>query len=290
MRRPLFLCATTLFLLLLSASRPHAAAGDIVLYAADASNVRGNWSLAADSSAAGGQRMSSADLGWSSTDSALVAPADSFDFTFAAAANTRYHVWLRLKASGNSKFNDSAFVQFSDAVDGNGSAIYRIGTTNGLFVNLQSCNGCALSGWGWLDGAYWLSQTTRVAFASSGTHTLRVQTREDGVSIDQIVLSSAAYLNTARDPKRTTPRSSRRTRRVADREGRADPGCRRSSARRSRCPAPSTPRTSTTAARALRITTRRRGTKAAPTDRRTSISKTARTAASTSAGFPPANG
>src|SRR5262245_52435833 len=134
MRRSLFLCATTVFLLLLGTIRPHAAAGDIVLYAADASNVRGNWSLTADSSAAGGQRMSSVDRGWSSTDSALAAPADSFDFTFSAAASTRYHVWLRLKASGNSKFNDSVFVQFSDAVDGNGSPIYRIGTSNGLFV------------------------------------------------------------------------------------------------------------------------------------------------------------
>ena len=36
-----------------------------------------------------------------------------------------------------------------------------------------------------------------VRFSTSGTHTLRVSTREDGFSIDQIVLSSAKYLNAA---------------------------------------------------------------------------------------------
>ena len=34
----------------------------------------------------------------------------------------------------------------------------------------------------------------RVQFASSGTHTLRIQTREDGVQFDQVVLSPATYL------------------------------------------------------------------------------------------------
>jgi hypothetical protein len=36
-----------------------------------------------------------------------------------------------------------------------------------------------------------------VYFAAGGTHTLRVQTREDGFSLDQIVLSAADYLNTS---------------------------------------------------------------------------------------------
>jgi hypothetical protein len=36
-----------------------------------------------------------------------------------------------------------------------------------------------------------------VRFATTGTHTLRVQVREDGVQFDQIVLSSAQYLNAA---------------------------------------------------------------------------------------------
>src|SRR5206468_121391 len=44
---------------------------------------------------------------------------------------------------------------------------------------------------------YWLTQPTTVTFATSGTHTIRVQVREDGVQLDQIVLSPQTYLNTA---------------------------------------------------------------------------------------------
>jgi endonuclease/exonuclease/phosphatase family metal-dependent hydrolase len=39
-----------------------------------------------------------------------------------------------------------------------------------------------------------------VRFASSGEHTIRVQTREDGVDVDQIVLSPVKYLNSAPGP------------------------------------------------------------------------------------------
>src|SRR5690349_2651898 len=143
-----------------NAPRAYAAGSDIVLWAADASNLNGQWSLVADSSAAGGQAVSSTDTGWSSTSGPLAAPGNYFDFTFSAPANTAFHVWLRLRASGDSKWNDSVYAQFSDSTDTNDSAIYRIGTTSGLNVNLQTCSGCALSGWGWMDGAYWLGQAT----------------------------------------------------------------------------------------------------------------------------------
>ena len=174
-----------------------AAPADVVLYAADATNLRGNWALRADATAAGGQSIAGADDGWSATSTALASPTHTFDLTFAAAANTPYHVWFRLKAGGDSKFNDSVYVQFSDAVDGSGSALFGIGTASGLVINLQRCNGCALSGWGWMDGAYWLSQPSTLSFASTGTHTLRVQTREDGVAIDQVALSASTYLSAA---------------------------------------------------------------------------------------------
>jgi hypothetical protein len=36
-----------------------------------------------------------------------------------------------------------------------------------------------------------------IYFATTGTHTVRVQVREDGISLDQIVLSPSAYLTTA---------------------------------------------------------------------------------------------
>ena len=180
-----------------AAARPAAAASEIVLYASDAANLHGNWALAADASTAGGQLLNSADNGWASADTPMAAPGHYFEFTFSAPANTPFHIWLRLRAAGQSKYNDSVFAQFSDAITAQGSAVYRIGTANALFVNLQSCNGCPLSGWGWIDGAYWLSQQTTVSFASAGTHTLRIQTREDGVQFDEVVLSPSTYLSSS---------------------------------------------------------------------------------------------
>jgi endonuclease/exonuclease/phosphatase family metal-dependent hydrolase len=85
-------------------------------------------------------------------------------------------------------------VQYSDALTTGGSSVYPIGSTSALDVNLERCSGCGTSGWGWQDGAYWLSQATTVQFATTGSHTIRVQIREDGVQIDQIVLSPATYL------------------------------------------------------------------------------------------------
>ena len=182
---------------MLAAPRAFAAAGDIVMYASDATNLHGNWSSASDASTAGGQLLTSADNGWETANTPLASPTHYFDFTFSAPADTPYHVWFRLRAPGQSKFNDSVFAQFSDAVNAQGAAIHRIGTTNAIFVNLQSCNGCPLAGWGWIDGAYWLTQQVTVRFASAGTHTLRVQTREDGVQLDEVVLSPSAYLSSS---------------------------------------------------------------------------------------------
>jgi endonuclease/exonuclease/phosphatase family metal-dependent hydrolase len=172
-------------------------AQDIVLYASDVSNVRGNWSSQSSTTAAGGQTMISADYGWSSADAPLAAPADYFEATFTAPASTTYHVWLRMRATGDSKWNDSVWVQLSDASDTNGSAAYRIGTSSALLVNLEPCTGCGVAGWGWQDRASWTGQSPLITFSAKGTHTIRVQTREDGAQIDQIVLSPVTYLSRA---------------------------------------------------------------------------------------------
>ena len=67
-----------------------------------------------------------------------------------------------------------------------------------MLVNLATdVNATSLNKWGWANTAYWLSQTTTVTFPTSGTHTVRVQVREDGVQLDQIVLSPTTYLNAA---------------------------------------------------------------------------------------------
>jgi hypothetical protein len=70
-----------------------------------------------------------------------------------------------------------------------------VGTTSAIAVNLETCNGCGVSGWGWTGSAYWLAQTSVVMFGRSGTHTIRIQTREDGPEIDQVVLSPETFMS-----------------------------------------------------------------------------------------------
>ena len=50
-------------------------------------------------------------------------------------------------------------------------------------------------GWGWADGG-WGTLGSDVYFTTTGTHTVRVQQREDGVVIDQIVISPDTFLTT----------------------------------------------------------------------------------------------
>jgi hypothetical protein len=193
-------CGVAAFLALTSSVLLQAGPAEIVLGAAHATDLHGDWDRAADATAANGQLISSVDRGWSSPNSPLAAPAHYVDFTFTAVANTPYRVWLRLRAPAGSKYNDSVFVQFSEATDVNGVARYRIGGTDGLFVNLQPCGNCAMAGWGWVGGAYWLSQVTTLKFPTTGSYVVRVQTREDGVQLDQIVLSPERYLTVAPGP------------------------------------------------------------------------------------------
>jgi endonuclease/exonuclease/phosphatase family metal-dependent hydrolase len=181
-------------------SRLDAAASEIVLYASEAAVAKGHWASASSSGSAGGRSMKSANNGFASADKPLSSPGNYFETTFDAAAGTTYRVWLRLRAESNSKWNDAVWVQFNDSLTTSGSAIYRIGTTSALMVNLERCNSCGTSNWGWHNTAYWLSQQTSIRFASTGTHTIRVQTREDGVEIDQIVLSPVKYISSAPGP------------------------------------------------------------------------------------------
>ena len=174
-----------------------AAAQDIVLYSNNVQTVRGNWALAASSSGAGGQRMASADQGWSSLNNPHSNPTNYFEATFDAQAWVQYRIWVRARATGDSKWNDSVWLQFTDSLDSSGNAVYRTGTAQAMLINLEACNGCGEGSWGWSGGAWWVSQPVSVQFPSTGSRSIRVQTREDGIDIDQIVLSSSTYLHSA---------------------------------------------------------------------------------------------
>src|SRR5262245_58529784 len=122
--------AAALLIAVATVGRGQAASSDVVIYASGAS-VSGNWSIASSGSAAQGQMLSSSDYGWSTTDAPLPSPGDFIEASFSAPADTPFHVWLRMRASSNSKYNDSVWVQFSDSNDQGGSSVYRIGSGGG---------------------------------------------------------------------------------------------------------------------------------------------------------------
>lgn len=172
-------------------------ASDVVIYASDipGSAIHGSWSAVSDGSAADGVALATPDAGIAFANAPLASPADYVDVTFSAEAGTPYRIWLRLAALNNSKYNDAVWVQFSDATV-SGSPVYPLNSTSGLLVNLATDGSAtSLNGWGWQNTAYWLTQPTLVTFTSGGTHTMRIQIREDGVRFDQIVLSQGTYLN-----------------------------------------------------------------------------------------------
>jgi endonuclease/exonuclease/phosphatase family metal-dependent hydrolase len=173
----------------------YAANGDIVLEAASAKTHIGKWAVAADRTAAGGKVMRQKNEGAKKVYVAAKQPANYFEMTFEATAGKPYRLWLHGRAERNYWANDSVFVQFSGSVTESGAAKYRIGTTSAAEVNLEDCRHCGVSGWTWQDNGYGADALgPAIYFAKSGAQRIRVQTREDGLSIDQILLSPRAYL------------------------------------------------------------------------------------------------
>ena len=169
---------------------------NVVLWTADASNIQGVWTRVSDNTAAGQIALQYPDFGGPRLTNALISPNNYFEMSFNVQAGIPYRLWMRGKAIGNSTNNDSVWVQFSSSLNASGGADYRIGTTSALMYNMEECTGCGLSGWGWNDtGINGLGPL--VWFAASGTQTIRVQLREDGINLDQIVLSPQAYLTSS---------------------------------------------------------------------------------------------
>ena len=171
---------------------------EVVLYAAEATVKVGNWQVISDATAAGGARLHNNDFGAAKRSTALANPTDYFEMTFNAQANTPYHLWIRGKGQADFWGNDSVFIQFSGSVTSSQVATYRIGTTSATEMNLEDCSGCGIQGWGWQDNGWGVGvMGPAIYFQTSGPQTLRIQVREDGLSIDQIVLSPTTYLNSS---------------------------------------------------------------------------------------------
>ena len=158
----------------------------------------GTFAEVPDSTAAGGERGYDRNLGRPKVTAPSPNPTNRIFLGFIADPTQTYKLWVRLKAEGNHWSNDSVWVQFTGSTDTQGNARYRSGTTSGLAVNLEECLGCGVSGWGWEDDGWGAANRNGVLlrFPSGGHQSIVIQTREDGVSIDQVVLSSEKYLTT----------------------------------------------------------------------------------------------
>jgi hypothetical protein len=170
---------------------------DIVLYARHATRLTGTWRIYSDATAAGGARVGQLDAGVPKLASPLASPTNYFELTFHPEPGQPYHLWVRGRAQNNYWGNDSAFAQFSGSVTAQGAPIYRIGTTSATTVYLEDCIGCGVSGWGWQDNGYGTNVLGPAIYFNSTTQTLRIQQREDGYAIDQIVLSPVTYMTRA---------------------------------------------------------------------------------------------
>ena len=172
-----------------------AANTNIVLYASKAPVRAGKWSVISDSTAAGGLAVTT-PVSTTKISTPLATPGSYFQMTFPAYSGQAYHLWVRGKAANNSYNHDSAYIQFSDSVSSTGAAADRIGSTSAAVVVLQGCTGAPDQGWGWEDNG-WCGTGANIHFKTTGTHTIRVQLRESGFEIDQIVLSPQTYLTAA---------------------------------------------------------------------------------------------
>jgi hypothetical protein len=170
---------------------------EIVIYTSSAWEAVRPWTVVFDPTAAPVGRLYYPNFGGPKTAAPEAAPAAYADLYFNADPTQTYKLWVRLKADGNSWANDSIWMQFDSAVASDGKT-YAIGTTSGLAINLEECSGCGVSGWGWEDDGWGAVNRNGVTlrFPEGGRRRIRIQVREDGVSIDQIVLSAVKYRTT----------------------------------------------------------------------------------------------
>jgi hypothetical protein len=167
---------------------------EIVLHV-DRARIEGSgWVHVGDGTAAAGVRVYDQSM-----DAAKVQaprwPTPFVAIDFVADPARAYKLWVRLKADGDSWANDSVWVQFASSLNVAGQPAYRVGTASGLAVNLEECLHCGVSGWGWEDDGWGaVDRNGELLRFDHPAQRIFIQTRENGVSIDQIVLSAERYL------------------------------------------------------------------------------------------------
>lgn len=167
------------------------------------------WTRVVAADAAGGAMLLNPDKGAAKRSTALASPTSYVEFTVNAAAGVPYYLWMRLRATSDRYTNDSLYIQFSGAVNAQGSAVARIGTSAALPIILEEKRDAWVAGWGWTDSVYG-GVAPPIYFSKSGLQTVRIQKREDGVAWDQLVLSTVAF--------RTSPGAFKRDTTILDAE------------------------------------------------------------------------
>ena len=169
---------------------------NIVLHAKNAT-LTGAWTVVADATAAGGARVANPDAGMAKLTIASAAPASYLEMPFTAQTGRAYRLWIRGRAQNDSWQNDSTFVQFSGSIGSDGVAVYRIGSSSATVVSIEEGSGSGLAGWGWQDNGYGIAVAGPPIYFDGPSQRIRIQVREDGLSIDQIVLSPVQYWTSA---------------------------------------------------------------------------------------------
>jgi hypothetical protein len=171
---------------------------EIVIYASDATRIVGDFKLVTDPTAAGGRRLWNPNRYRAKIVSASASPANYAEFTFHAEKGRPYRLWIRGKGEKNTWTNDSAYLQFSGTVDSSGAPVSRIGTTASMWYSVEEYSNAGIMNWGWQDNGYGKNVPgPMLYFNRTGLQTIRIQQREDGISIDQIVISPSRYISMA---------------------------------------------------------------------------------------------
>ena len=169
---------------------------EIVLDASQFVITGSRWQRVSETSTSGGAALVNADWAQPKIGTASASPASYVEARFRAAAGVPYRFWIRMRAENDAWTNDSIFVQFSGAVTSSGAAVHRIGSTGAMGVVLEEGHGAGVYGWGWADGGYG-ALGEPIYFNADGEQRIRIQQREDGVRIDQIVISAGAHVASA---------------------------------------------------------------------------------------------
>ena len=166
------------------------------------SAITGNWQALTDSTAAGGEAMWNPDAGQAKISPALASPSNFFEMTFNATAGIRITCGSGCARRTTRCRTIRCHLQFSDSVDSGGTPTMRMGTTESAEVVLQDGpSGAADHGWGWSDNG-WGVPGVNIYFATTGTHTIRIQQREDGADRRSNRPEPGTYLTTAPGPRR----------------------------------------------------------------------------------------